>query len=155
MLSVISLNVVSSAGHFNQEPLREKIRFLRRIFQNKFQQKIMIHLWKNANTQLKLFFILKHYLKSRKTHILPDWSGNPHWRDRFSAVDLLVLGAFDIATIVYFITKQDTLMRQYIVLSRPRQLVFPGLIFKWNKEREKLRFSTKANYFKLMVCNQN
>ncbi len=34
--------------------------------------------------------------------------------------------AFDNANIIYFITKQATLMRRSSVLSRPLQLVFPG-----------------------------
>jgi hypothetical protein len=55
-------------------------------------------------------------------------------RGRLSTVDLLLLtsldklAAFDIANIIYFFTKQVTLMRRSTIISLPLQLVFPVYI---------------------------
>ncbi len=59
-----------------------------------------------------------------------DMPGNPYWMGRLSTIDLLALtSAFDIANIIYFSTKQGTLMRRPTVMSLLLQLVFPGWTF--------------------------
>jgi hypothetical protein len=50
---------------------------------------------------------------------------------RLNTVDLLVLTSLDqvllkLANIIFYFTKQATLMRRSTVLSLPLQLVFPG-----------------------------
>jgi hypothetical protein len=50
-------------------------------------------------------------------------------RGRLSTVDLLVLSAvFDIVNIIYFLTKQATLMRRSTVLSFPLSVSVPWLL---------------------------
>jgi hypothetical protein len=44
--------------------------------------------------------------------------------------DLLVLTSLDNAKIIYFFTKQATLMRRSAVLSLPLQLAFPAELYR-------------------------
>ncbi len=85
-----------------------------------------------------ILFVLKLTLKFFPCHQLI-WkkmyasSGNPCWNGKAQyswppSPDKLRSAAFDNANIVYFFTKQATIMRRSTVLSLPLQIVFPGII---------------------------
>ncbi len=72
--------------------------------------------------------IHKKWLHNAALNVEP---GNPYWRERISAVDILALISLDqllfILKILFtYVTQQATLMWTSTVMSLPLQLVFPG-----------------------------